>query len=157
MKKLEVEGYLSILEQTVEVLRSQLTAETDPELKPSRNAWSTAEVLAHLTACQTIWADSIIKMLDNDRPEIDEIHPEKWLKMMKANRQTFVEKFDAFSKARHHLLLRLKAISAEQWERQGMINGRVQTVKSQLRRMALHEQSHWEQIVHSYEQTNPAP
>ena len=147
MKNLEIEGYLSILSQTVEVLHSRLVVEADPDLKQSRKDWSTAEVLAHLTACQTVWTSSIIALLENDRPDIDEIHPKKWLKMMKVNKLAFADAVEEFSKARTMLLARLQPLSAEQWERQGIIGGRVQTVKSQLRRMALHEQSHWEQIV----------
>lgn len=147
MKNLAIEEYLSILSQTIEVLNSRLAAKADPDLKPSRKEWSTAEVLAHLAACQTIWTDSIIKMVETDRPEIDEIHPKKWLKMMKAKRLTFAEGVEEFSNARAILLTRLRTLSAEQWERQGIIGGRVQTVKSQLRRMALHEQGHWEQLT----------
>lgn len=56
-----------------------------------------------------------------------------------------------FSLKRAELLAILKELPPEQWVRKGTIDGRNHTVFGQVRRMALHEAGHYEQVAMALE------
>jgi DinB superfamily len=113
---------------------------------PGGKAWSPAEVLAHLRACDDLWSHSIYAMLAEDRPVLPQIHPRRWARAAGFVTLDFRASLRAFRLKRAELVGVLRPLPAEAWRRSADIGGRAHTVYSQVRRLALHEQEHCNQL-----------
>ena len=114
--------------------------------RPDPDSWSAVEILAHLHACATIWGKSIEKMLQENNPTIDDLHPGKWDKLRDFSALPFDESFKNYTFNRLNLISRLSMLSPEEWGKSGWIKNKKHTVFSQARRMALHEFDHLDQF-----------
>ena len=144
----EIEKYLSLLADTSRCLMKATRGFDDAHLqfKPDEKAWSVNDILAHLRSCADVWGASIEAMLAQDRPTLPYRHPRQWIKKTNYPDLSFHESFQAFQMQRKKLLKILKSLSFEDWSRAAMIKNREHTVFSQIRRMALHENVHCQQI-----------
>lgn len=144
----EAEAYLALLAETP--LRIQAcTTNVDEHLLSSpvqKGEWSIGEVLGHLRGCAEVWSSSIYAMLAQDNPVLPDIHPRRWAKVRRYTEFDFNQSFTAFALQRQELLVVLRALSDEKWSRSADIGGRRHTIFSQVRRMALHETQHCQQI-----------
>jgi len=144
----EIAQYLKLLEETPRRIK-QLTSSIDEvrlQRKTEKFPWSVNDILAHLRACADVWGDSIIAMLAEENPKVPYRHPRQWIKKTDYVELPFHESFQAFVTQRKKLLKALKTLSFEDWSRGALIQRREQTVFTQLRRMATHENVHCEQI-----------
>lgn len=144
----EVEKYLQLLTLTPARI-TQATNGSETRRLQSRTEvqpWSVNDILAHLRSCADVWGDSIEAMLAEQKPTIPYRHPRQWLGKTDYPKLSFQQSFRAFVLQRRKLLKVLKGLSFEDWSRAGLIQGREHTVFTQVRRMALHEQVHCEQI-----------
>ena len=144
----EIEKYLNLLAQTSRRL-SKATNGLDARHLQSRTQeqpWSVNDILAHLRSCADVWGDSIAAMLAEQKPTIPYHHPRQWIRKTNYPELPFPGSFQAFVAQRKKLLKVLKGLSFEDWSRAGIIKGREHTVFTEVRRMALHEQVHCEQI-----------
>ena len=114
--------------------------------KPDKKTWSANEVLAHLRACADVWGNTVAKMLIQDNPTLAYLHPRDWLKQTDYLTLDFHDSLAAFAQQRHVLMADLQALEQDGWSRGATIKRRQHTVFSQVRRLALHEQGHCEQI-----------
>jgi hypothetical protein len=143
-----IDPFLSILRETVsrfENLQESLT-EAELKAKPDKKEWSPRFILAHLHSCQEVWGYSIRAMLILDEPTLAYIHPRAWTKRLGYRRLPFTEIFEGFKTRRAGLLRQMASFSEAEWSRSATMKGRIFTVFSQTRRMALHEEGHWPQL-----------
>lgn len=137
-----------MLEETIRRI-SALTGELTDEqlaLSPGKREWSAVEILAHVRACNDVWTYSIYAMLSEDNPALPLLDERRWAKVTRYSTLGFHQSFQAFTMSRRELLHILRALSEASWQRVCNIGGRTHNVFSQVRRMALHEQEHCEQM-----------
>lgn len=144
----EIEKYLYLLEETPQrLLKSTKSVdETRLQQRTAKEQWSVNDILAHLRACADVWGDSIDAMLAEEHPTVPYRHPRQWIKKTDYPELPFHESLKAFTAQRKQLLKALKRLSLEDWSRAATIQGREHTVFTQVRRMAMHENVHCEQI-----------
>jgi hypothetical protein len=114
--------------------------------KPDKNEWSANDILAHLRSCADVWGGQIDKMIEKDKQKLPYAHPRQWIKKTNYRELPFHDSFQAFKLQRKKLLKVLKELSFEAWSRAATIKGREHTIFTQVRRMALHEDVHCQQI-----------
>jgi hypothetical protein len=149
----EISRYLAGLENTIIRLEEISAQMDDSELAESsiEGEWSILQILAHICACQDVWAYSIYAMLSVKDPELFPVHPRQMAAMMKYDELSFSDLFSHFRSGRKQLLRILHSLTEQKWQQKARISGRYHSVFSQVRRMALHEADHWEQIDTSLE------
>src|SRR5688572_11181266 len=114
--------------------------------RTARESWSINDILAHIRSSSDVWGDSIERMLAEDSPTLENIHPRKWIKQTDYPQLDFHKSFKAYTTQRKELLNILMKLSFDDWSRGAMIGGRMHTVFSQARRIAKHDSDHCEQI-----------
>ena len=144
----EIEKYLYLLEETPQrLLKSTKSVdETRLQQRSAKEQWSVNDILAHLRACADVWGDSIDAMLAKEHPTVPYRHPRQWIKKTDYPELPFHESLKAFTAQRKQLLKALKLLSLEDWSRAATIKGQEHTVFTQVRRMAMHENVHCDQI-----------
>lgn len=144
----EIDEYLILLSQTSQRITKATDGFDDTRLnaRTDEQPWSVNDILAHLRSCADVWGDSIAAMLAEQNPTVPYRHPRQWIKKTDYPNLSFHASFTAFVAQRKKLLKVLKGLSFEDWSRAAIIKGREHTVFAQVRRMALHEQVHCEQI-----------
>lgn len=149
----EIPRYLTSLENTIIRLEEISARMDDSELAESslEGEWSILQILAHISACQDVWAYSIYAMLSVKSPELFPFHPRQMAATMKYDELSFSDLFSHFRSGRKQLLRILQNLTEQKWQQEALINSRYHSVFSQVRRMALHEADHWEQIDKSLE------
>jgi hypothetical protein len=153
VKPSDIEQYLNILDQTPRHI-AQLCQDIEQErlsVSPESGGWSLLEILAHLRACDDVWSHTIFAMLALERPTLPRLHPKAWLNVTRYDTLDFATSLQVFSLKRAELLAVLKGLSLEQWGSKAMIGGRSHTVFSHVRRLALHEADHYEQMASTLE------
>lgn len=144
----EIEKHLDLLTRT----SRRITNATDGleaarlQARTQKQPWSINDILAHLRSCADVWGEGIEAMLAEEKPTIPYRHPRQWIRQTDYPDLPFRASFEAFVAQRRKLLKVLKGLSFEEWSRAAIIQGREHTVFTQVRRMALHEQAHCEQI-----------
>jgi hypothetical protein len=144
----DIPQYLSAMNETSIRLAEISERRDDAELAKARleGEWSILQILAHICACQDVWAYSIYVMLSVDDPELFPLHPRQMAATMNYDALSFTDLFFHFRSGRKELLRILNNLSEAKWQRKAIINGRQHSVFSQVRRMAIHESDHWLQI-----------
>ncbi len=147
IKPSNIEKFLEMLVDNVARIEMDTAELDDEQLAQSKDGeWSVTEILAHLRACDDVWTMTIQQMLVIDNPELPEIHPQGWSKRMCYDQLEFDEMFTPFQLRRYELFRLLTSLEFEDWQRSCVINGRTHTIYSQVRRMALHEAQHCDDI-----------
>ena len=118
--------------------------------KPTLDAWSARDIVAHLRACAEVWGRSIDRMITEDHPTIRYVSPRGWIRRTDYLEQSFRDSLREFAKARAGLVETLSAMDASGWSRRatfsGTTVGRDATVLSYARRIAEHEVGHLDQL-----------
>jgi hypothetical protein len=144
----EIEKYLNLLEETPRRLLKSTKpfAEGRLQQRTAKETWSANDILAHLRSCADVWGDSIERMLAEENPTVAYRHPRQWIKKTDYLELPFHESLQTYAAQRKKLLKILRRLSFEDWSRAATIKGRDHTVFTQVRRMAIHENVHCEQI-----------
>lgn len=144
----EIEHFLRLLGETPQGLVEAAAGLDEAQLSvpPASEAWSGLTILAHLRSCAEVWSASIYRMLAEDQPRINEIHPRQQWKKVDYTQAGYLGECARFAEQRQALLEKLTPLPPEAWLRGALIKGRQHTVFSHARRMALHEHGHLEQI-----------
>lgn len=141
---------IAVAEATPQRLAAMTAGLDDARLRqssPAPDDWSPVQILNHLRACEEVWMHSVQAMLAHKNPRLQEIHPRQWIKTVNPyTTQSFAQGLRVFTLRREALLITLRALTVEDWSREGVIDGKTHTVFSHVRRMVLHEQGHCEQI-----------
>ena len=112
-----------------------------------------SEIVAHLRACSDVLTFGIFAMLTEERPILPEINERKWAKVTAYARLPLALSLQAFSFQRQELLRVLRPLPLEGWDREMLSTDGQHTVFSQAQNMALHEQSHLEQMAEIMKKT----
>ena len=146
--KAEIDEYLRLLDATPRRIGACTEEASEAQLaqSPDRQGWSAAQVLGHLRACAELWSFSIYAMLAQGNPTLMLADERKWAKTRGFDRFGFRKSFLAFALGREELMGVLRELPLEAWERTAVIENRSHSVFSQVRRMALHEAEHCDQI-----------
>ncbi|MFN8473250.1 MAG: DinB family protein [Anaerolineae bacterium] len=126
-------------------------AESQLHTAPGPDEWSANEVLAHLRACADVWGDSMIKIINEDKPTIRAVNPRTWIGQTDYLEQEFAASLHAFAAQRAELLAVLERLTPEDWLRTATVTGAgkplVRSVVFYARWMASHERPHAKQIM----------
>jgi hypothetical protein len=146
------EQVLTVLTQTPRRL-AVLTRAVDPgrlDRRPSPEAWSAAEVLAHLRSCADVWGECIARILAQDRPTIRAVNPRTYLASTDYASAAFDVHLMAFTRQRAELLDLLHELPPEAWRRSAVVTGAgrplERTVLSYATWLASHERPHVRQV-----------
>lgn len=144
----EIEKHLTLLDQTPMRIAAACSDLDEIILHNSPNSqeWSATQILGHLRACEALWSFSIYAMLAYAQPMLPLLDERQWARTARYERFKFHESFQAFSLKRGELLGVLRPSPLESWTRTADMGGRIYTVFSQVRRMALHEDEHCQQM-----------
>jgi hypothetical protein len=145
---IEIQKYLMLLEETPSRIGA-CTADLDELLlqkRPDKGKWSAADILAHLRACDEIWSHSIYAMLIEENPTLPILAPRKWTKVDHYEKRPFHSSLQTFTLRREELLAILRPLPEEKWKRTAVIGQNTHSIFSQVRRIALHEHGHCEQM-----------
>ena len=144
----EIEKHLIVLAQTPECITACTRDLDDSSLaaSPDVKTWSAVQLLAHLRACADLWGYTIYSMLAENTPAFSLIDERRYAKAVRYADLTFSASFDVFCLQRAELLAVLRHLTIDKWERSGMQEGRTISVFRQVRRMALHEMEHCNQL-----------
>ena len=140
--------YLTLLEATPQRLALFAHGRADDDLAqpPAPKAWSPAEVLAHLRGCDAVWTHTIIVMLSEDVPALPVFDPRRYAKAARYAQMPFSHSLQAFALGRAELLHTLTALPLERWQRSAKLGNHIHTIFTQARRLAIHEQVHYEEL-----------
>ena len=133
----------------IAAVTSGLTAE-QLRTEPEPGEWSANDILAHVRACQDVWAGLIRASLTQGRSPRNAIHPRTYVKKTDYLKLDFGTSLQAFSTGRAELMSVLITLPAEGWERTGpargwaLVSGR--SLIGQANGIAHHEAIHIEQI-----------
>jgi hypothetical protein len=120
------------------------------QMSPEQGAWSANQVLAHLRSCADVWGACIGRILAEDHPTIQTVHPNTWIKQTNYPDHEFHDSLISFTQQRSELLEILEQLPPDSWTRGATVIGtgkpREHTVFMFARRMALHECEHFGQI-----------
>lgn len=149
----QIAGLIDTLDGSLQFIldQCQKAEKTALHRAPEPGAWSLAEILVHLRSCADVWSNSIDLLLGETSPNIPYIHPNDWAKLQGYAQLPFVENLSAFIADRQQLLSRCRQLDRAAWKREGKIKGRVHTVFGEVRRLALHEIGHHQQIKDAIE------
>ena len=144
----EVQKYLGILSETPQQIAHAVKGfeEEYLQFRANTKSWSANDILAHLRSCADLWTHSIYAMLAENEPVFSDIDERKWAKVTRYAELRFHRSFQAFSLQRESLVIVLKDLPFDSWERSALIFERRHTVFTQTRRLAKHETEHLEQL-----------
>ena len=146
------EQILSILTTTPSLIAELTDGLADIKLCTpfSPEEWSAHDVLAHLRSCADVWGNSILTIINQDRPTIPAINPRTWIKSTDYPDQEFRASLQAFTLQRAELLAVLEPLKPKSWPRSAIVTGAGNplelTVHSYAERLAVHERQHVKQI-----------
>src|SRR4051812_14325582 len=125
-------------------------ADAQLHARPSADAWSANEILAHLRACADVWGGSITAMIERDHPTLRYASPRTWIRRTRYPELPFEGSLQAFVAQRAALVQTLASLTIDDWSRgaacTGTTRGRAQTILSYVRRIVDHEREHRAQI-----------
>ena len=127
------------------------------QTRPTPDAWSAVELLAHLRACADVWGNCIATILAEDHPTIRAINPGAWIEQTDYTGLVFESSFHAFTSQRTALLTTLTPLSAAEWERAATVTGAgrplERTVHFYAQWLARHERTHLKQMARIVERS----
>ena len=147
-----IERVVRVLEENPKRI-AEITVDLTPErLRTSAGdgAWSANEVLAHLRCCADVWGAGLKTILEEDQPTIRAVSPRGWIKRTNYLELDFESSFRAFRTQRDALLVLLRSLPVESWERAATIkaSGKATswTLLAYAERLANHEHHHLTQF-----------
>jgi hypothetical protein len=151
-KSLASEQVVSLLAENSRRLAA-LTAEVAPAhliSRPSPEAWSANDVLAHIRSCADVWGDCIAAIIAEDTPTLRAINPRTWIKRTNYRELQFWPSLRSFTKQRVELLSKLEPLPPKGWSRSATVTGAgsvlVRTVHFYAQWLGRHERTHVKQI-----------
>jgi len=151
-KRLPIDEVLSLLTESPQRIEA-LTADLSPALlrtRPTPDAWSAVDVLAHLRSCGDVWGDCIRTILAEEMPTIRAVDPRTWTKQTDYPDLAFRPSWRAYTAQRADLLAVLGALPPESWLRTATVTGAgkplERTVHFYAQWLARHERTHVKQF-----------
>ncbi|MGC8499349.1 MAG: DinB family protein [Acidimicrobiales bacterium] len=118
---------------------------------PSGGEWSAVEVVSHLRCCADVWGGAIATILNRDESVLRARNPLTWAHTTDYLRRSYRDNCESFAGQRAALLEQLGTLTPHQWSQHITVTGagapRERSVTDYVRRLALHERSHWRQVA----------
>lgn len=150
MTRQELNGVLSFLEETPEIVRQlkEIIAPTDLSWKPTHDAFSLIEQVCHLRDIEREgYGVRIRKMLDKHQPTLPDLDGNRLARERDYNRQDFEAALSDFARARQENMNLVRTLSAEELSRGGMLEGvGAVTIDGLLLLMRDHDQAHRKEL-----------
>jgi hypothetical protein len=152
-KSLTIEQVLTLLEETPRRIAAVTAGLAPAQLhaKPSHDAWSPNDVLAHLRACADVWGDCMEAMVAQDAPTLRAVNPLTWIKKTDYLDLEFRTSLRSFATQRANLLAVLEPVPREAWSRTATVTGAGKALERDVlfygRWLAGHERTHVKQIA----------
>jgi|SaaInlStandDraft_1057018.scaffolds.fasta_scaffold125248_1 hypothetical protein len=131
--------------------QSKFISEEQSILKPSPKEWCYKEVVVHMLSCSSLWSNSIHLMLSLNNPVITFVHPNKYYPKTGWLSLKITDLIKLYTLNRKEFIYSIEGLSLKKIERTGIIKERTHSVYSQVRRMALHELNHKNQLQRTAE------
>jgi uncharacterized damage-inducible protein DinB len=132
--------------QALDRLVKEVPAET-LKRRPSPEKWSVAEILAHLTDGEIVFAFRIRKILSESGSNISAFDQNKWEENLNYKERDPLQSVRQFGLLREMNLAVLNKLTEEQWERYGMHEERGrESLRQMVRLYAGHDVNHMKQI-----------
>jgi uncharacterized damage-inducible protein DinB len=136
----------SATKQALDRLVKDVPAET-LKLRPSPEKWSVAEILAHLTDGEIVFAFRIRKILSESGSTISAYDQNLWEANLNYKERDPLQSVRQFGLLREMNLAVLNKLTDEQWERYGMHEERGrESLRQMVRLYAGHDVNHMKQI-----------
>ena len=149
----EIQPAVSLLGKTPQLLETLLGDLTDELLqwKPAPDRWSISEVLAHLSALETVYADRVRRMIAQDSPPLARYDLEGAKIRNEYSRGSGVENLLQFTSLRRSTVALLTSLPASAGTRAGVHSelGMI-TLAHMLNEWASHDLGHLRQIQELY-------
>ena len=148
----EVDELLGSLEAVPRHLASLSAGQDDGRLhrRPSVDAWSANDVLAHLRTCADVWGGSIKTMIERDQPTLRYVSPRGRMRKSGYPALAFRPLLEGYAAQRDILVRTLRSLAIGDWARgatfMGTTRGREATILGYVRRIVAHEREHLDQI-----------
>ena len=115
---------------------------------PASKEWSAAEIMGHVRGAAEVWTRSIHDMITRDSPQLTYVAPRDWVKKQQYMKLSFAENLEAYRAERENLMRVLQGLTLAQWNRSATFVGKFNTftVFGEVRRMALHDLDHCDQL-----------
>lgn len=138
---------LSALESAPGDLRrfTQSVDESDAHRRPSPDAWSLAEVLAHLIDVEERYLARLKQVINEDGPRVPSIHPDESRYDSAVPTDQLIDRFE---ERRGETLVFLKGLSAGDWQRKTVHEtwGAV-SFRTLVQRLVDHDTNHLQQVA----------
>ncbi len=140
---------LKVLSSTPAVLRRLVAGMNAGALarRPSRSAWSVAQIVAHLCDGEIVLAYRYRKILSESGCKIQAYDQDRWAKYLRYDRVNVRERLQLFTTLRKSNVALLKSLSAAEWKRFGIHSERGrESVAAIAASYAAHDLTHLGQI-----------
>ena len=150
--EMDIELLVAGLADTPRRIADLAAGRGDVELRsrPSEEAWSAREILAHLRACADVWGKAIDRMLAENGPTIRHLSPRSWIRKTDYLETEFWPALESFAEQRRMLVEALSGLDPLGWSRTATVtspgNRRSATVLTYAERMRDHELRHLDQL-----------
>ena len=122
--------------------------EEELHTKPAQDAWSIAEVFAHMRAVSEIYTQRIYAILVGDFPPLVAYDERQWAEVARYAEVELHTSLHLFTLQRAEVVNVLRQFAPEDWERGGMHEERgAQTVQNIVTDLVEHEEEHMAQLI----------
>lgn len=148
----DINTFLNILENTPFQIEKAIIGLTETQIQtpPEPDGWSINQILIHLCACGDVWRRDIDRMYNEEHPTFRYVSPRSVMRQKKYQDEAFQNTLSAFQLQRQDLLIFLTSLDDDGWVRGATVKAssrlKEDTIFTYIRRMALHEAPHIEQM-----------
>lgn len=120
------EGLIDALESVIVVFERLIANRSRDELRQAAQdgGWGVVEILSHLLDWEEITHARVWRMLEEDRPELEEYDDSLWAIEHEYGEKDAHKVFEQITRLRCDLVERLRGLDETDWQRPAMLQGR---------------------------------
>ena len=112
--------------------------------------WSIREVVGHMIDTERIFAYRALRIARNDQTNLPGFEQDDYIPAAQFDRRPWPGLLEEFEAVRHSNVLMFRGLHEEAWERQGMSNGKLLSVRAAAYVIAGHERHHMKVLREQY-------
>ena len=112
--------------------------------------WSIREVVGHMIDTERIFAYRALRIARNDQTNLPGFEQDDYIPAAQFDRRPWSGLLEEFEAVRHSNVLMFRGLHQEAWERQGMSNGKLLSVRAAAYVIAGHERHHMKVLRDQY-------
>ena len=125
-------------------------SEKELSKRPAPGKWSIKETLGHLIDVERIFAYRALRIARNDQTNLPGFEQDDYIPAAQFDRRPWSGLLEEFEAVRHSNVLMFRGLHEEAWERQGMSNGKLLSVRAAAYVIAGHERHHMKVLREQY-------